>query len=107
MKKIILTIVLAISFISANAIAPSDIIINQKIRTEITYPDFARHNQETGFVAVNFMVDTLGQVTVKQVNSDNPVLRDYVVKKMQSMSFKECREDACRDFYIRIDFQLK
>jgi hypothetical protein len=107
MKKIIITLCLAIGLFSANAIIPSDIAVNQKIRSEITYPDFARHNQETGFVAVNFMVDTLGQVIVKQVNSDNPVLRDYVVKKMESITFDECTGEACRDFYIRIDFQLK
>jgi outer membrane biosynthesis protein TonB len=107
MKKIIATIIIAIGMFSANALAPSDVTVNQKIKTEITYPDFARHNLETGFVAVNFMIDTLGLVTVKQVNTDNPVLRDYVVRKMQSMTFEECKGDTCQDFYIRIDFQLK
>lgn len=106
MKNIVFSLLLITLMIPAFAASPSDAEVNERIRKEISYPDFARRAQEQGVVIVTFTLDTLGMVTVKNASSDNQVLLDYVVKKIQSISFN-CNSEACKDYTIQIDFRLK
>ncbi|HRZ43384.1 MAG TPA: hypothetical protein P5228_11855 [Bacteroidales bacterium] len=106
MKSFIVSLLLIATVLPAMASTNPAEDVDHFIRSEISYPTFALRNQEEGFVMVNFCVDTLGNITVKLVNSDNPVLSDYVVKKMETLKVP-CTSDECHDYSIRIEFRLK
>jgi outer membrane biosynthesis protein TonB len=106
MKNIVTTLLLITLMIPVFAAAPSDMEVNERIQKEISYPDFARRAQEEGIVVVTFSLDTLGIVTVKNASSDNPILMNYVVDKIKTISF-DCKTEACKDYTIQIDFRLK
>lgn len=107
MKKTLVTLILFAAFLNLSALTPADqISITEKIKKEITYPETALENQEEGFVMVNFYVDTLGHITVNMVNSDNQVLSDYVIEKIESLTVP-CTKEECHDYCIRVEFWLK
>ena len=105
MKKMIVCLVLTAAFITGYSTNSSAVTLNEKIQKEITYPEFAKENNEQGFVLVSFTVDNEGKIVVKQVNSDNPVLRSYVVKKIEELTV-ECDDETCKDYTMKFEFRL-
>jgi TonB family protein len=84
MKKLLFvsTIIMMCTFMFASpAIPPYEVLL----KNEIHYPQFAKENHEEGTVLVNFTVDQNGKIRIQQSNSDNEVLRDYVVQKLSAL----------------------
>jgi hypothetical protein len=108
MKNIILTSALILVFaLAALGASPAtgNNGVREKIQKEITYPDFAKETNEMGFVLVGFTLDSVGQIQVSGINTDNPLLGEYVVNKIQEIRFDEM-ENASGEYAIRIDFEL-
>jgi hypothetical protein len=107
MKNILIAIVCAAFTFNIHAAVPDPVktAVHEQIRKEIAYPDFARENHETGVVIVNFTVDNQGKIIVRHAMSNNALLRDYVVKTMETIQI-ECVGEHCADFSIRINFEL-
>jgi len=108
MKNILIAIVFAALTFNLHAAVPDPVKVSvqEQIRKEIAYPDFARVNHETGVVIVNFTVDDQGNIVVRHAMSNNNLLRDYVVNTMENIRI-ECVGDHCADFSIRINFELR
>jgi hypothetical protein len=106
MKRFLFTLTLTTLILTLSAAALSDDDVNQRIRNEFSYPDFARRDYEEGYVNVTFTLDSLGYVAVKMADTDNPALRDYVVDKMEKIFF-DCQGHECKDYTIRIEFRLR
>ncbi len=107
MKNILVTIVLAALGFTLQAAAPASAKDNlmETIKSQISYPESARKAHEVGFVAVGFTIDDQGRVVIKQVNSNNPVLKDYVVQTMQQIVV-DCNDLGQCEYAIHIDFEL-
>ena len=105
MKKIIFTLTMMAGIFTLQAMVPNDMVIQEKIRNQIVYPDNAKDNYEQGFVLVCFTVDTTGRVVVRQVNSNNPILKQYVVDTINQLVIDEGKKYE-GEYNIRIDFRL-
>lgn len=84
MKKFVL-ITLTLMLTSGLLSASTPEGINEKIVTEITYPEFARQSMIEGIVAVSFLINSDGFINVEMVNASNEDLKNYVVGKLKSM----------------------
>ncbi len=97
-----ITACLMCSYAMSNpAIPPIDWFLQQ----EINYPDFAKLNNEQGTVLVNFSVDQNGKILVKQTNSDNDALCNYVVRKLTALMLSN-PEEANREYNMKFVFRL-
>ncbi len=106
MKKLLFTLLFLFLFVILKGVNPTDSVINERIRREIMYPDFARNNQETGIVTITFSLDTEGHIVVKQITGDNRVLNEYVADRIQKIAFDKM-EAPSRDYTMSIEFRLK
>jgi outer membrane biosynthesis protein TonB len=106
MKKILLSLaILSVAF-SLKANVPVKETIEDQIRQQISYPEFAVKNQEEGFVMVSFLIDSVGNVTVTTVNSDNPTLKDYVVEQLENLKVHG-EVVLAKEYNIRVEFRLR
>ncbi len=84
MKTIILMISLSIfslSLFSATSIPPFENIL----KNEINYPEFAKETNTEGTVLVCFSINENGKISIKESNSDNDGLRNYVINKLSNL----------------------
>lgn len=84
MKAIILMIsisIFSLSLFSAPNIPPFDNIL----KNEINYPEFAKETNTEGTVLVCFSINENGKISIKESNSDNESLRNYVINKLSNI----------------------
>lgn len=105
MKKIFATLTLTALFLAANAGTLATTTLNEKIQSEITYPDFAKENSEQGFVLLSFTVDNEGKVIVKEVNGNSQALNSYVVRKIEELTV-DCNDEKCKDYTMKFEFRI-
>lgn len=55
------------------------------LRNEIHYPQYAKDAHEEGIVLVCFCIDSNGKIILKESNSDNELLKNYVLNKLASI----------------------
>jgi hypothetical protein len=76
------------------------------ISAQVPYPDFAQEQLIEGAVAVSFMFDEYGNVTILQAMSNDPRLENYVKEKVRTMHLKNCVVDVGKAYYMRFLFRL-
>ena len=78
--------------------------VRQEIIRNINCPDFIESNSETNQVKAIVEVDENGSVTVDEINSANPKLKEYVVEQLKSMKVKSPSEN--QKFVLVINFKV-
>ena len=73
---------LSIAANQVNAQDPSQSKLNKKINNSIAYPILADGNMD-GEVAVTFSVNSKGKLSVIKIDSSNPNLIPYVIKRLK------------------------
>ncbi len=96
-------VILTCSFSKAGIPSTNEKIDNI-LKKEISYPDFAKKQKLEGVVLVSFTVKADGSVKINLTNESNNSLKDYVVKKLQSL--KVVTNDSCDKTY-NVKFEFK
>jgi len=84
MKAIILILCISMftfSTFAVQSIPPIESILKQ----EINYPEFAKETSTEGTVLISLTIDENGKVCVRESNSDNEGLREYVINKLNNL----------------------
>jgi len=101
-KIISLSVLMTIFLMSfANTTIPP---MQEVLKKEICYPEFAKENKEEGIVLVHFTVDTNGKIVVNEANSNNERLKEYVISKLTQFIFSESNEKE--EYAIQFKFRL-
>jgi len=88
----IITTVILINFFSLSAQAVNTSIsknIDEAVESSVKYPKEAKDAGITGFVLVEVGVNKEGSVKVKQVNSDNDLLKNYVINQLNNIKVSD------------------
>ncbi|MFM2307686.1 MAG: hypothetical protein RLZZ367_2355 [Bacteroidota bacterium] len=116
MKRITKTIVFTFSlFVLINTMAfasePGSLSIASKetLRREmirnITCPDFVTENTPANDVKALVSVDENGSITLHEINSANPELKAYVIKRLKEMKLKN--SVASEKFVLLVKFRVE
>lgn len=105
MKRIILTSVFALAFFIFEVSPNTKSSVTDQLRSEISYPEYARKNMEEGYVDVSFYLDSNGKIIIKEIKTDNQVLKRYIVDRFSSISFDPTVVDNT-EYSIKIEFRL-
>src|SRR5437868_4422199 len=62
--------------------------VRREIIRNISCPDFITENSEANDVKALVSVDETGKVSLHEINSANPELKDYVVTRLKEMKIK-------------------
>ena len=100
MSMVILGIIIS-NFAMAGTPKPEK--IDNIIKKEISYPDFAKTQKLEGVVLVNFTVNTDGTITVNLTNESNVSLKNYVVSKLQSLKVKSVKSSYGKTYKVKFE----
>ncbi len=89
----------------ASYASPSIPSLEETLRKEICYPEFAKTAHEEGTVLVCFCIDSNGKIILKESNSDNEMLKNYVIGKLSSLKLQSA-ESTEKEYYLRFVFRL-
>lgn len=81
--------------------------IDEILKKEISYPDFAKQQKLEGIVLVNFSVNSDGTISVNLTNESNASLRDYVVEKLKKMEILPSKNNINKTYNVKFDFELE
>ncbi len=116
MKKTLLTSTVTIGYfmlmitLGIVASVPANVHKNSKenIRREISYhiicPAFITENSEANEVKALIQVDASGKLTVLEVNSGNPQLKDYVLAELKNIQINPL--ETTEKFVVVIKFRV-
>jgi len=96
----------------ASASTPHDTIkvnpaaLTKVVTSLVTYPEFAVQNKITGYVVTELKVNTDGTICIVHINSTQPELREYVLKKLDNARIQASQDLTGKQYYYRFDFQL-
>lgn len=79
--------------------------INELIRSEITYPDYARKIHEEGVVVVSFRINSEGNICINEVQSNSETLKNHVINKLNHMTIKDNLIEN-QEYIMRFVFKL-
>lgn len=102
-----LFIFLATAVMGKNIITDSKPDFSAKIRSEISYPQFALDQNIQGSVLISFAFDNAGNVHVDEVNASNNDLRNYVVQKISNMKPTKADGVFGKSYNMRFVFRLE
>ena len=109
-KLIIIATILLVSNLSLSAKTGGAIQkgnLDEVIKSSVSYPDYARNAGITGFVLVELKTTKDGAVNVNQVNSDNEILKNYVVNQLGHIRVS-CPKICSEETHIyKFSFKLK
>jgi len=78
--------------------------LDRALNRHLSFP-LAEKGDMTGEVFVSFAIDKEGRVQVLHCQSDNPRLRDYVMRKLASIDIGENPEGIWKTTHLRIAFR--
>lgn len=82
-------------------------LVTNKVKAEISYPEFAIKNGIEGDVLVSFKLDATGKFTVYQVNASDEDLKKYVVNSIENFKPLKMVASGEEHFHMKIHFELK
>lgn len=107
MKQIAMAMMAAMSLFatlkSSASTGPGD-ELGKAIRRNISYPEFAKAGKLKGMVMVKFELDSLGQITVKEINASHAELGTYVTEELAKLKVKSA--DNAGTHYVRFSFKF-
>lgn len=112
MKKIIIsliTVVLVYSgvYATGNPNPPANPNnLYKHLQSEINYPRFARQTGIEGTVLVAFDVNADGYIQVKELNTSNEMLGQYVTQQLNSIRLCPFDLSTGKTFYMQFNFRL-
>jgi Leucine-rich repeat (LRR) protein len=80
-------------------------VLNNQIKSSITYPDFAKDSKLQGFVLVSFKYTNEGKLVVIDANSNNALLRDYVITELNKLDLCDHAKKPEKVYNMRFDFK--
>jgi hypothetical protein len=104
MKKIIVLIIAI--FISYTVTqANTDKSIHTLIKQQIGVPVELKNQKLNEVVSVQFKVEK-GQGIVLDVHTNNPELKDYIIKQFKTMKFDNISENQGITYFVDINFKV-
>ena len=91
--------------VKSSSVNHSTILIDQA-KSMIKYPDFAKQNNIQGFVYVSFSYDNAGNFEVRNINTSNFELSDYVISELKNLKVCPWGKSPENEYIIRFKFQL-
>jgi len=76
------------------------------ITSTVTYPEFAKENNLSGFVVISFHVDENGKIILNELNSNSVYFQVYVENKLKEIQIKNPDSHTGKTYYYRFDFEL-
>lgn len=83
------------------------VMISQKVKKEITYPEFAIKEGLQGDVLIAFKITEQGNFEVFQANSADANLKHYVVNTIENLKIPKELAITNEHFYMKFRFTLK
>jgi hypothetical protein len=68
--------------------------LNQELKNQISYPEFAKTEKMDGMVLVEFEVTPNGELEVTQMNFSCPQLAKYVEKKLETIRVEDLSDQG-------------
>jgi outer membrane biosynthesis protein TonB len=100
--KIYLTIAMMSFFLCSIASNPQ---MQEIIQKHITYPEFAAKENIEGIVLVNISVNDNGNITVKEMNSNNELLMNSIAMQLMNIQVHDSafiNTEHCLRFNFRL-----
>jgi len=101
----ILILAATVSFASASP-RKSTSDLKTVIKNSVTYPEFAKENQMSGFVVVAFSLDNSGKITINEINTNSIYFQLYVENKLNEIRIENPEMYIGKTYYYRFDFEL-
>ncbi len=80
--------------------------LKQFMTKNVPYPEFAKENNQTGFVVIAFTVENDGKIIIKNINGSTPEFKEYVENKLKELKLDDPQLYQDKTQYYRFDFQL-
>ncbi len=101
------TILISVFSLSAQAVNTSSVtILDDVIKSVFKYPAEAKSEGITGFVIVEVQMDNDGRINVKQINSDNEMLKNYVISQLNNIKIPNAAIGADEVRIYKFKFKL-
>ena len=81
-------------------------LMNDEVRSLVSFPQFARDEGLQGFVLISFDYDETGDLHVIEVNSNSDELKDYVITRLTELDLCSHARKPGLVYYMRFDFRL-
>ena len=92
--------------VPAKETSPFTQMLITQIEALVQYPDFARQQNIQGFVLVSFTFDESGALVVDEANSNNEILKNYVVEKLAGLDLCSHAKKTGKYYNMRFNFTL-
>jgi len=76
------------------------------ISSSVTYPEFAKENNLSGFVVISFHIDESGKIILNELNSNSVYFQVYVENKLKEIQISNPAAHTGKTYYYRFDFEL-
>lgn len=106
MKKIT-TFIIACAVLSGSVcFAGNGTSVRNLITRQVGIPEQLMHQKLDEKVNVQFMIDRNGTASVIDVKTNNPELKQYVIRRMSSIDFSAAAEKQPVTYFIDINFKV-
>jgi hypothetical protein len=78
--------------------------LDRQLDKYVTYPLLERSQRMDGEVLVSFVVDAAGKVKVISARSENPELRDYVLRMLSKVDIGDNPDGTWKIDHVRFSF---
>ncbi|HOV10663.1 MAG TPA: energy transducer TonB [Bacteroidales bacterium] len=102
---VMLIFVISVSFASA-APRKSATDLKTVISSSVTYPEYAKEQQISGFVVVAFVVDEKGNINITEMNASSLDFQLYVEKSLKEINIENPQNHKGKTYYYRFDFEI-
>lgn len=106
MKKLILLFAIVFAGITAAQAGNGDKKINSLIKKQLKIPASLKNNKLDEKVNVQFKIEEDGKATVIKVETENPELKNYIMKQFPKIDFKTADEKTEGLYFIDINFKV-
>ncbi len=76
------------------------------LKNSVSYPEFAKENNLSGFVVLSFNIDENGKINIKELNSNSIFFQLYVENKLSGIKIENPGDHKGKTYYYRFDFEL-
>jgi len=80
-------------------------LLRKEIQSLVIFPQSEKFKAESGFVLVTFKYNENGKLEIKEINSSDEYLKDYVSEKLTKLPMCEHIKKSEKVFSIRFDFK--
>jgi Gram-negative bacterial TonB protein C-terminal len=78
--------------------------LDRQLDKYVTYPLLERNKRMDGEVLVSFVIDATGKVKVISAESENPELRDYVLRMLSKVDIGQNPDGSWKTTHVRFAF---